>query len=283
MKNKDTFFNARAAIGFILHKISDFNYEPIKDYLDNLDADVEAVKLRFGLGFTHKKVYLDLLEIYYKDRWNGHLTLYTLLHEIGHTLRIKENEDLLNILETDDFEVYFNNVLIEEAAAHEYAVNQFKLLTGVELNEGLEASMPDINSDSFREVMMQVFNKKQNFDSFAEFGESLIDRDFVFKTKDLSWNQYPDEERHIRACIAGSYYNPFNIPKDSDMVMFNASTFEGTRFDESTMDDYNEKDVMIMNPFNSKYISKVSYENGKVVEAFRVEDNEWVSVDLNTL
>ena len=283
-KNKDTHFNGRVAIGFILYGISDFNYEPIRDFIDNLDIKIEAVKLKFGFGFAHKKIYLDLLEIYNKDVWGGHFTLYILLYEVGHILRIREDEDLVERLNNDDFDVFFNDILIEEEAAHEYAVKQFKLLTGVEVNQDFLKSRLDINTDRFRNQSEQVFARKKMFGSWDAFIESIIDRDYVFRVNDLSWNtDFTKEERHIRACINGDYYNPFDIPDDRDLILFNPFTFVGIRANGESMNDYNEKDVMMMNPFNSHYTRKASFENGKVVEAYEIVDDEWESIDLETL
>jgi hypothetical protein len=284
MKNKDTRQNAVTTIGYIFEKISDFEYEPIRDYLKNLNVDIEAVKLRFGLGFAHKKVYIDLLECYYKDSFDGHLTLYILLHEIGHVLRVRADKDLQERLETDDFEVYFADVLIEEEAADYYATNQFKLLTGVDVSPEVLSKQADLEDPKYKQQMETVFNKKKLDGSWDVFLESIIDRDFEFRTKDISWNtMYEEEERMVRACIHGCFYNAFNIPDDRDVILFNPFTFKGIRANKESMDDYNEKDVMMMNPFNSKYTSKASYENGEVVEAYKAEDGKWVPIDLETL
>ena len=267
---------------------SGFDWEVIEEYLDDLTIEIELVKLPQVLGFAIDKVYIDFLNIYHiakRQKCKGHLPLYVLLHEIGHMLRITGDDELKAILEGDDFEVYFNSVLEEEEAVHDYALKIFKELTGEDVSEVILNGQPDIHSDNYRHVMLQTFEGKIALGGWDKFIDKMVDRDYEWRTKEISWNtMYEEEERMVRCCINGDFYNPF---KDKDLfkdkVSYNPFTFEAIKLNGESLDDYNEKDVVMMNPFNSRYTTKASYENGKVVEAYMAEDNQWVPIDLETL
>lgn len=281
MKNKIL----NMALGYLIQD-ANFDWNLIETYLDELDVEVEVVKLKEGLGFTNDKVYIDLLECYHQCRGDKSLALFVLLHEVGHMKRINANPELRNLLETSDFDVYFESVITEEHAANEYAKATFKELTGIEPNHFYIVSEDLLRLDRYKAQIKEVFKEKEKLGSWENFiHDYLIDHDYVWRTKDLSWNtMYSEEERMLRCCINGDFYNPFDVElRESNRIMGSPYSFEINRINGDPIDDYTENDVTFMNPFNSRYVSKASYENGKLIEAYEVIDNEWVPVDLDKL
>tara|TARA_R110000796_G_scaffold162503_2_gene279281 strand:- start:917 stop:1780 length:864 start_codon:yes stop_codon:yes gene_type:complete len=274
-----------ATLGYLIED-ANFDWNAIKTYIDELDIEIEVVKLKEGLGFANDKVYIDLLECYRQCKGDKSLVLFVLLHEVGHMKRINTNPELKNLLETSDFDAYFESVITEEHAANEYAKTIFKELTGIEPNNFYMVSEIMLRRDTYKARIKEVFNKKQELGSWKNFTHDyLIDRDYVWRTKDLSWNtMHSEEERMVRCCINGDFYNPFDPElRKSNTISANPFSFDILRMNGGPIDDYSEKDVTFMNPFNSRYISKASYENGELIEAYEVIDNEWVGIDLNQL
>lgn len=265
---------------------TDFVWAPIENYLNELDIEIEIVKLKEGLGFSNDKVYIDLLECYHQCRGEKSLALFLLLHEVGHMKRINANPELRNLLETSDFDVYFESVITEENAANEYAKATFKELTGIEPNHFYIIPEEMLRDTKYKAKIKEVFKRKEKLGSWGIFIQDyLIDHDYVWRTKELYWNtMYSEDERMLRCCINGDFYNPFDVElRKSNRIIGSPYSFEINRMNGDPIDDYTENDVTFMNPFNSRYVSKASYENGKLIEAYKVIDNEWVPVDLDKL
>lgn len=266
-----------------LMRDSGIDFEPIREYIKELDIKIELVKLPKALGFAAvDTVYIDFLNIYYKDQFKGRLALFILLHEIGHIKRILANEKLRDVLDGEDFEAYYDSVFEEEEAANTYAIETFKALTNEDVPQMILLKQADTTSSDYRAMMQHVWETKNALGGWDKFIDNFVDRNYELVVKDITWNtMFEEEERLVRSCIGGKFYNPFEIPKDYDLKLYNPFTFEVIRASGDPVDDYNEKDVHHMNPFNSRYVSKCSYVNGKPVEAFRAVDDKWVECVQN--
>lgn len=174
----------RLTLACILQDRIGFNWKNIINYLDGLDIEFELVRISQGLGFSYDKVYIDFSNIKaVENRYggNGDLALYVLLHEIGHMLRIKENDELQTILDGDDFDAYFKTVLVEEEAVHEYALKTFKELTGRDVDDFVIDVQPNIHSRYYKDSMSMIFDRKNKLGGWSNFIDEMVDRDFDWK------------------------------------------------------------------------------------------------------
>lgn len=101
----------------------------------------------------------------------------------------------------------------------------------------------------------------------------------------LSFNLLPEDVAREYLMENGHFHNPFDLP--DGVFLINPFTGIAMRYNADTPKSPTTNppelngERIIRNPFNSKIISKLLYENGIVIKKWGVsDDNEWIEEDL---
>jgi hypothetical protein len=157
-------------------------------FLDSLEFELEPMRMTEGIGFANNKLYIDLKKCNDIDRrlgMKGEFTLIVLLHEIGHMLRLTTNNNkLCNYLNNiNDFDSYYETILDEEEFTEIYSEEKFEMLLGRKLPYIIKRSIVDINDESYKNQMRNVFTTKQELGSW----ERYINENRLKEKEDYSW------------------------------------------------------------------------------------------------
>lgn len=143
-------------------------------FLDSLDFEIKPIWMKYGIGFSNDKLYIDLKKCYWTDKklgLNGDFTLMVLLHEIGHMKRLMaDDKHLFKYIDiVINFEEYFETVLEEEEFAELFTEEKFEHFTGYPIPWAIKQNIPDVNSESYKYFMESVFIKKNDIGTWSEY------------------------------------------------------------------------------------------------------------------
>ena len=103
---------------------------------------------------------------------------------------------------------------------------------------------------------------------------------------DLSFNLLPEDVARDYLMENGHFHNPFDLP--DGIILINPYSGKAMRHNADTPKKPTNNppelngERILRNPFNSKIIGKILYENGIAIKKWDVsEDNEWVEGKLD--
>jgi len=103
----------------------------------------------------------------------------------------------------------------------------------------------------------------------------------IIDSKDLSFNQLPEQTKLNYLWDHGFIYNPFKIKPNTPLY----NPFTGVGIDSTTGDivDLGNEVQIFRNPFHMNIIRKIEYKDSVPYKVFDVVDNEWVEGDISEL
>lgn len=167
--------DVKRAISYNLKELlSKEKLQEFLDYIESLDFEIEPMNMIWGFGFANDKLYIDFRKCHIKDGYipnEGEYTLMVLLHEIGHMIRIMENnKKLFHHLDTvESFDEFFETVMKEEKYAEGFAEKKFEEILGYPMPYYIKSTIPEVTHESYKDIMRDVFQKKQEYGSWVKF------------------------------------------------------------------------------------------------------------------
>jgi hypothetical protein len=115
-------------------KESSLNFKGLINLIKDNDIPIKESGISGPVGIAfHNKILVDILGL---DYMGYEMTYFTILHEIGHYLRLQKQPKnrIINLYKSDDFKTFFDDVIYEELFADKFANLEYYRLNGCSIN-----------------------------------------------------------------------------------------------------------------------------------------------------
>jgi hypothetical protein len=155
-------------------------FKPLLEFMLASGINYQAANLKYGaVGFASLDgVYIDINRLKYDEPM---AIYFTILHETGHIKRMKKigKDKFLSDMSLENFDAFFNMVILEEKMADRYAAYTYHALTKKTIPTHLSKRMEvSGRTEMYKSAMRHLlFNKvKNNEENYKNLVNELIER-----------------------------------------------------------------------------------------------------------